>query len=379
MVFTSGANATPPAGTVVSTEEVTNLNGSVITTGEEAQRVLLALRTGDGVVIDLPGDATNGLKVQGVLSLSSGASTLAEQQTQSTRLGDLTEAAPATDTASSGLNGRLQRLAQRLTFLIALLPTSLGQKLKAASFPVVIASDQDALPVSLASAPLPTGAATAANQATEIASLASLDSKVTAVNTGAVVVSSSALPSGAATSANQSAEQTLIGAVNETAPANDTASSGLNGRLQRVAQRLTSLIALLPASVGQKAMAASLAVVVASDQTVIPISDNSGSLTVDGSVTANPTRPATATSSNVSSSASNVTLLVSNAGRLGATVYNDSTAILYLKLGATASSSSHTLQMAAGGYFEVPFWYTGIIDGIWASANGSARLVEVTA
>lgn len=36
-----------------------------------------------------------------------------------TKVGGLTEAAPATDTASSGLNGRLQRIAQRLTTLIA--------------------------------------------------------------------------------------------------------------------------------------------------------------------------------------------------------------------------------------------------------------------
>lgn len=35
---------------------------------------------------------------------------------------------------------------------------------------------------------------------------------------------------------------TLTGAVTETAPASDTASSGLNGRLQRIAQRLTSLL-----------------------------------------------------------------------------------------------------------------------------------------
>lgn len=41
-----------------------------------------------------------------------------------------------------------------------------------------------------------------------------------------------------------------IGAVTETAPASDTASSGLNGRLQRVAQRLTSMIALLPTALG---------------------------------------------------------------------------------------------------------------------------------
>jgi hypothetical protein len=39
-----------------------------------------------------------------------------------------------------------------------------------------------------------------------------------------------------------------IGGLTETAPASDTASSGLNGRLQRLAQRLTSLLALFPAA-----------------------------------------------------------------------------------------------------------------------------------
>lgn len=57
----------------------------------------------------------------------------------------------------------------------------------------------------------------------------------------------------------------LVGGVTETAPASDTASSGLNGRLQRVAQRLTSLIALLPTSLGTKTAANSLAVTLASD------------------------------------------------------------------------------------------------------------------
>lgn len=42
------------------------------------------------------------------------------------------------------------------------------------------------------------------------------------------------------------ASSAQIGALTETAPATDTASSGLNGRLQRIAQRITSLIALLP-------------------------------------------------------------------------------------------------------------------------------------
>jgi len=115
------------------------------------------------------------------------------------------------------------------------------------------------VPVSMSSSPLPTGAATAANQVTEISSLSSIDTKL----------------SSQATAANQASELTLIGAVTETAPVTDTASSGLNGRLQRIAQRLTSLIALLPASLGQGTMAQSLKVVIASDQSAVPISNTS--------------------------------------------------------------------------------------------------------
>jgi len=56
-----------------------------------------------------------------------------------------------------------------------------------------------------------------------------------------------------------------IGSSSETAPANDTAQSGLNGRMQRIAQRLSSLIALLPSSLGPKAGSASLAVALSNE------------------------------------------------------------------------------------------------------------------
>lgn len=42
-----------------------------------------------------------------------------------------------------------------------------------------------------------------------------------------------------------------LGALTETAPATDTASSGLNGRLQRIAQRLTSILAGIPLLAGE--------------------------------------------------------------------------------------------------------------------------------
>ncbi len=55
------------------------------------------------------------------------------QRTRNDRLeplvGSLTEAAPGTDTASSGLNGRLQRIAQRLTSILAALTGTLTVQL----------------------------------------------------------------------------------------------------------------------------------------------------------------------------------------------------------------------------------------------------------
>lgn len=106
--------------------------------------------------------------------------------------------------------------------------------------------------------------ATEAKQDTGNTSLASIDAKLTnplpvsgSVTTGGltdaqlraapvpvsgtVTVDTSLL----ATAAKQDAAATLTGAVTEAAPATDTASSGLNGRLQRIAQRMTSLITAL--------------------------------------------------------------------------------------------------------------------------------------
>lgn len=58
-------------------------------------------------------------------------------------------------------------------------------------------------PVSAASLPLPTGAATETTLLTVASDTTSIDSKITAVDTDNVTVISSSLPTGAATSANQ--------------------------------------------------------------------------------------------------------------------------------------------------------------------------------
>lgn len=55
-----------------------------------------------------------------------GDASASNQTILNTRVGDLTEIAPLSDTASSGLNGRLQRLSQRVTDLLAVFPGALG-------------------------------------------------------------------------------------------------------------------------------------------------------------------------------------------------------------------------------------------------------------
>ena len=92
-----------------------------------------------------------------------------------------------------------------------------------------------------------------------------------------------------------------------------------------------------------------------------------------------PAKPTVGTQTIVAASATSVTVLASNANRLGASITNDSTAILYLLVGAgTASTTVYTVKLSAGAYYEVPFSYTGIIVGIWSSATGSARVMEWT-
>ena len=84
--------------------------------------------------------------------------------------------------------------------------------------------------------------------------------------------------------------------------------------------------------------------------------------------------------SNVASSASSVMLFASNEFRRAIVIYNDSTQVLYVKFGATASTSSFTFPLPAAALYESQpgEMYTGRIDGIWASANGTARLTEIT-
>jgi hypothetical protein len=72
------------------------------------------------------------------------------------------------------------------------------------------------------------------------------------------------------------------------------------------------------------------------------------------------------------------TIATASTGRLGCTIFNSGPGHLHVLLGtATASTSVFTARLSSGDYYEVPFNYTGLIGGIFATA-GTAEVTEVS-
>ena len=72
------------------------------------------------------------------------------------------------------------------------------------------------------------------------------------------------------------------------------------------------------------------------------------------------------------------TIATASTGRLGCTIFNSGPGNLHVLLGtATASTSVFTARLSAGDYYEVPFNYTGLIGGIFATA-GTAEVTQVS-
>jgi hypothetical protein len=228
------------------------------------------------------------------------------------KIGSLTETAPASDTASSGLNGRLQRVAQRLTSLIAQVPAVLGQTTKSGSLAVTIASDDDLQ--------AKVGSLTETAPASDTASsglngrLQRIAQNLTTM-TGRAVAQLGARTVAQSPAVNIATDDAILGAINETAPASDTATAGHNGRLQRIAQRLTSLIALLPVALGQGTMAQSMRVVLPSDQSTLPVNQTTAAYDIPLTIT----RPANTTAYSANDDVGGA-LTFANAGPSGATI-----------------------------------------------------------
>ena len=72
------------------------------------------------------------------------------------------------------------------------------------------------------------------------------------------------------------------------------------------------------------------------------------------------------------------TIATESTGRLGCTIFNSGPGNLHVLLGtATATTSVFTARLSAGDYYEVPFNYTGLIGGIFATA-GTAEVTTLS-
>lgn len=87
----------------------------------------------------------------------------------------------------------------------------------------------------------------------------------------------------------------------------------------------------------------------------------------------------TSVTSSVAASLAASVFVPANHNRLGATLFNESgTATLYVKLGSSISITDYTVKVLPGGYYEVPYAYTGVIEGLCSIANGTIRITELS-
>lgn len=96
-----------------------------------------------------------------------------------------------------------------------------------------------------------------------------------------------------------------------------------------------------------------------------------------GALRVNAASPNTATRTSVAAATVDTQLLAAGS-RAGFTLSNESTATLFLALGAAAASATdYSVKVAAGGYYEAPYGYSGPVRGVWDAVNGAARITEL--
>jgi hypothetical protein len=116
---------------------------------------------------------------------------------------------------------------------------------------------------------------------------------------------------------------------------------------------------------GQATMSNSAPVVLASNQSPVPMS---------------PPTSSTSALTSVAAVTSSTQLLAVNANRKAYRVYNDGTSILYLAESGSASTTAYTVLIPANGFFEspvTPVWQ-GAVFAIWSGTNGNARITELS-
>ena len=71
-----------------------------------------------------------------------------------------------------------------------------------------------------------------------------------------------------------------------------------------------------------------------------------------------------------------VVLAQANSSRKGISLWNNSTGNIYVNLDDVPTLTDFTVKLVPGGYYEIPFGYTGQVQGLWDAAGGNGVLVK---
>ncbi len=231
------------SGRAVATDEVSGRNYQII-----------KLAFGDDGSVTLVG--TNGLPVSGSLGRSWNLSSA----------GDSIAVTGTADVSGSNVS---------ISNTVSVSGPLTNTQLRASDVPTGVADGSDIALGAKADAAASTDSATASL----ISLFKRLLGKITAVDTGNVTISASAIPTGAATAAGQNTGNTSISNVDVNIGAKADAAAGTDSATASLISLIKRLLGKFP-SQGQALMASSQPVVIASDQSAIPVS---GSFTVSGS------------------------------------------------------------------------------------------------
>jgi hypothetical protein len=395
----SGANVTVDNGAGAAAVNIQDGGNSITVDG--AVTVSGTVSVTEPVSVD---DNGGSLTVDGIVAVSSVGGTVAI-------------AGAVTNTVLSVVGGGVEATAQRVTIAsdsTGVLSVDDNGGSLTVDGTVAVSSVGGTVAVSAASLPLPTGAATSANQSTEITSLQLIDDLVLAED----AVHSTGAPGVLGLTRRADTASSSAGTDGDYATLNTDGSGRLHtadtrtGTSAQEVQGVQTNAAALTGKIFPTGF-----IEFFSNTAIVPHCITSGGVNYNLSLnpdlglgfidyspagevyslcaaTANSSATAryiavnsagevkiidkqdSAACTNVAGSATSVSLLASNSSRKKAKFYNDSSAILYLKEGATASSTSFTIKLFPEGFYETE--YTGAIDGIWASAVGAVRITEMT-
>lgn len=233
------------------------------------------------------------------------------------------------------------------------------------------------------------GDASAANQATQITAANLTNTKLDAVATqttaAAILAKIIAAP---ATEAKQDTQITALGTKTTSVTALETGGVGIIGWLSQLWRDLVAMSGKLPATLGVKASAAAVSVVIASDDAQLGAKTTASVVSAGGSgvlgwlsdavtqlksLVARLVTPATlaSISGTITTGATAQNAAASNAVRLGFMLQNNSTGDLWFSTLATAVAAQPSIKVPPGAFYETPLGGcgTGAISIIGATTG----------